>query len=92
MIFIASPGTLLTVPIKGFLTKMQKITPVTVGVIPLGSVTVEVQITENGYWYPVVTGQLVGEITEAKVDTLIAPAIAVRFTAIGGNCTVEIGQ
>lgn len=92
MIFTATSGTPLVVPIKGFLTKMQKITPVTVGVIPSSSVSVEVQITENGYWYPVATGQLVGEITEPKVDTLIAPAIAVRFTAIGGNCTVEIGQ
>ena len=92
MKFIAESDTPFVIPIGGFLTENRKISPITIGVVPSGSVQIMIQITNGGNWYPITDGLLKGYIAEPTADALIAPVTALKFLPSDGDCIVEVMQ
>ena len=67
--------------------------PITITVNPNGgTVTVSIRTAIGGAYQAVGDGNLAGNITAIKSDSLISPVNAIRFTATSTTATVEIAQ
>ncbi len=62
--------------------------PLTIGVTPSGTATVDFRLTPTGAWRAI-TGALAGTLSASAIDTLTVPYQALRITAATANAVVE---
>jgi len=67
--------------------------PISITVNPNGgTVTVSIKTAVGGTYQAVGSGNLSGNITSVKSDSLVSPVNAIKFTAATQTATVEIAQ
>ncbi len=57
-----------------------------------GTVTVSVKVAPDGSYQAVSDGNLAGNITAVKMDSLNSPVYSIKFTAATQTATVEINH
>lgn len=57
-----------------------------------GTVTVSVKVSPDGSYQAVSDGNLSGNITAVKIDSLNSPVYSIKFTAATQTATVEINH